>query len=812
VTQATDTPSGSHALYRAPFSLRSVFRVRPSNRRSLLLSATVLAVLQLSCGREVTGPGASSRFAHFALDPQMPALSALLESATSISSVVPFDRVRITAQRPDQSFAYDRTVPFPSSADSITLAVSVPLTSGSSSESGDGVPIALRIAYINAQGDTVFRGGPITAFVSASNANQTVSMPVSYSGIGSGATSVTLTPDSGTVVAGTSTILIGEARDTSGVIAGTPLLFYTPDTVRAQIANPAVGTVLWKPSRGTARIIALHPNGLLADTSVFTVSLPASKLVVSAGAAQSALAGTALPQPIVLRTLASDDVPVPGVVVNFSVSAGGGTLTAVQDTSDANGEVSVNWTLGTALGTQSIAASAPGLAPSPLTVSATALSGPTGVALNITSPIGASRYYAVVTGPGIATEVIQKLDASFARSTTLNVPLPAGNGYTIYVLAADSLTPLPDTLPTISAGKLFAGVNIPAGNTIQLDATLGSVSLTGTVPSFVTAGESFVADVTLDDASGLFHQVFTFINLYRSDTLPATDRGGSAVTVGGMQVLSATQKRFTAPVFRPSETGVIYSQFGGGVASSDRKVIFWVIGPSRQRNETLLTTNVTAASSGIRVNITAPIAVNRYLVAVDTGSGPIAWGSVETESSTSAVIEVPVPAGSNYRVRVAALDEFGFNPQLFAALTNLRSGGVLTGQSVAAVGLTDVNLSLTASTANPGVPSTGTVGVATPFSGTMRDPSLLNAAAPCLVRYSTIGPISINNLGTLLTTACTISNRQADGSFTVTGTLPALTAPGTIDAQVFTSVIGYTPSGGRIEMLHLSLSSTTINP
>lgn len=783
-------------------------------RRSALLLAGALVALQLSCGREITGPGTGvgGRLVSLALAPRMPTPGSQLAGAQGISAVVPFDRVRIVVNRqsetqtPTAAPVFDRTFPFPSTSDSIALSVSVPLGTNDT----EGVSIAMRIAFINAQGDTVFRGGPTGTFAPLGGTSEPIEVPIRYTGVGSQATSVVLSPDSATAIAGATTTFTAEARDTTGAIAGTPLYFYSPDTARALIANPAIGSVLWKPSRGTARIIALHPGGLLADTSMVSVTLPAAKLVLASGGGQSALGSTALAAPIVVRTLAADDVPVSGVVVDFAVITGGGTLTIVRDTSDANGEVSTNWTLGTLIGTQSIAASAAGLAPAQLTINATANAGPTGVSLSIASPISASRYYAIVTGGGLATEVVAKINPSFARTATLNVPLPAGNGYTIHVLATDSLTPLPDTLPVVSAGALFTGVNVPAGNTTPLTATLNEITVSGSVPTIIGAGEPFVADVTLTDPSGLFAGIFTFLNLYRSDSIVSNDRAGSAVSVGGAQVISSTQKRFTAEVFRPTATGTIYSQYGGGIALSNRSVIFYVVGPSRQRNEDLLTTTVTPATTGIRVAVTSPVAVARYVVAVDTGAGPIAWGGVIGVGLTSANIEVPVPAGSNYRVRVAALDDLGFSALTLSSLGALRAGSVTSGVSVSAASFTDLPLTLALQTNAAGIPSTGTSGVNVPFSGTMRDPSLFNAAATCLIRYSTAGPITTSNLGTLLTTGCTFSNRQPDGTFSVSGALPAVVGPTTLYSQVFSSVIGYQANGARVEMIHVAIGTTII--
>ncbi len=492
------------------------------------------------------------------------------------------------------------------------------------------------------------------------------------------------------------------------------------------------------------------------------------------------------------------------------MSTGGGSLTTVKDTSDANGEVSTNWTLGTLIGTQSITANAVGLSPAPLTIGAVASAGPTGINVNITSPIGASRYYAIVTGPGIADELIVNLNAAFARTTTLNVPVAGGTGYTIYLLAADSLATSPDSLPVISAGMQIAAVNVVPGNTISIPVTLQPITVVGTVPSTITAGEAFTADVTLTDPSRLFHAILSGMTLYRADSNFTFDRGGAGVGVFNPQVISPTEKRFTSAPFRPSNVGTVYSQYGGGVISTNRAYTFFVFGPSRQRGENLLSTSVLAASSGIRVNISAPAAVTRFVVAVDTGSGPVAWGGTTGASLTSASIEVPVPPGSNYRVRVAALQDFGFSALTFADLGGLRSGVALTGQSVVS-GFTDVVATLVNQTAAPGVPAVAASGVAIPFTGTMRDPSLFNAAAACLMRYSTAGAITNANLGIFLNTACTISNRQADGTYTVTGTFPAVPGPATLHTQVFTSVIGYTPSGSRVEMVHQGISITTIS-
>jgi hypothetical protein len=86
---------------------------------------------------------------------------------------------------------------------------------------------------------------------------------------------------------------------------------------------------------------------------------------------QTAQAGTLLPTPIVLRVVDASDNAIPGIAVQFVVATGGGTVTPSSATSDASGEVSVKWTLGSDALAQTRAGSVGELAP--VTVTANAL-------------------------------------------------------------------------------------------------------------------------------------------------------------------------------------------------------------------------------------------------------------------------------------------------------------------------------------------------------------------------------------------------------------------------------------------------------
>jgi hypothetical protein len=267
----------------------------------------MLGLSLLSCGREVTGPEhglpyGRNRIAALALEPAFPAIPG----ARAISDVVPFQTVRITLRRTDGTVAKDTTITFPAGADSIALAIDVPLPV---TAPDSGLTLGLSLAYVNAAGDTVFRGGPlpVTAKPSGSTGStQTVTIPVTWvppSGVAPA--SVELTPASGTVVSGTTTQFTATARDAQGqAMPGTPIFFFSPDTTRAVLSGAGTGLVTWRAVRGPARIVATTPN-LVADTSVFTVALPATRLLPVSGSGQSATINTALGQPVVLRVTPS---------------------------------------------------------------------------------------------------------------------------------------------------------------------------------------------------------------------------------------------------------------------------------------------------------------------------------------------------------------------------------------------------------------------------------------------------------------------------------------------------------------------------
>lgn len=325
-------------------------------RRLAITGAAFLAVL-LSCGRDVTAPGMKGAYsglqANFTVAPQFP---EIVTQTSGAGSSVPFNRVRIVLRHADGSIALDTLINFPVGADGVSLLLNVPLLPTTPST---GEPLSLNLAYVNAAGDTVFKGSAaniiVTPTVPGQPAPPPVQIPVKYSGPGANAVSVKASPRSLSVPSGSGFSITAQAFDASNtVIAGTPIVFSSLDPARATIGVSGTGTAVGV--RGNARIVAQLLTGP-ADTVLIAISPVATTIAAVSGSGQTNSAGSTLPQPLVVHVTAADGLAVSGVSVTFAATTGGGTVTSPV-TTDAGGNAQTSWKLGPAVGAQSVTASA----------------------------------------------------------------------------------------------------------------------------------------------------------------------------------------------------------------------------------------------------------------------------------------------------------------------------------------------------------------------------------------------------------------------------------------------------------------------
>ena len=315
-------------------------------RNSLLRTVSLAAALVLAgCLGDSTGP-ARGNVARLAVAPVFETRSAL---------TVSFTKVRITLGR-ETGLALDTVVNFPASADSLQLTLLVPI-------SGSSETLILNLMMINAAGDTVFRGGPIqvTAASGAINGGPPVAVAVRYVGVGSNARSVVIATPTASLFFRDSLRLTAVALDSSGQpIPGTPIVWQSLDPTLAAVPTDSTGRVVAGIARGVARIRALLLTGQ-ADTARVTVQPTPAAVSLVSGSGQTGAIGTLLSQPLVARVKAADSLGVRDVYVHFAVTAGGGKLSADSVLTDSTGAASVQWTLGLAVGTQTLQASVAGV-------------------------------------------------------------------------------------------------------------------------------------------------------------------------------------------------------------------------------------------------------------------------------------------------------------------------------------------------------------------------------------------------------------------------------------------------------------------
>ncbi len=396
----------------------TIRRLPHRSRRILALAAT-FALSLLSCGREITGPDAGLRFAtglSFLGEYPRPIASV----AEGAGSVVPFERVRVVFRRSDGSVALDTSVNFPSTADSVALDLRVQLSSGAPAS---GETLALSLAYMNAAGDTVFRGGPVDVLAAprapGAPPPAPAPVPLTYVGPGANAAGIAVTPETLTVVAGDPFTFTATALDGQGApMSGVPIVFTSLDLTRATLTSRTAGAGTTTSARGTVRIAAELVTEAAADTVTLVILPRPSALNVVSGGTQTGAPGAALAAPVVVRLLATDGQPMANTAVNVAVTTGGGAVLPSAATTDANGQLSFTWTLGAAAGAQTVTVSSAGVAN--LVVSATAVVA-NATQLVITQELGPS-YQAGDSLPALLVEARTAggaRDSSFADSVFL---------------------------------------------------------------------------------------------------------------------------------------------------------------------------------------------------------------------------------------------------------------------------------------------------------------------------------------------------------------------------------------------------------
>lgn len=484
-----------------------------------------------------------------------------------------------------------------------------------------------------------------------------------------------------------------------------------------------VGGVLnvQNPANGTLGSYA----GVQQIAGVFATANPVSpgSLTIVSGNSQTALAGSTLPNPLVVLVNDTNGNALQGATVTWSVSpSGAANLSATSSTTGSNGQASTNVTLNSsASGTVTVTATVSGIAPVSFTITATQ---PTPPITNLT----------LVSGNNQSVQA----GAQFAPLTV--AVTPATPGITVqFAVTGGSATPATSSATTNAQGQ--ASVILTAGNapgpvgvvaSVSGFSTTLSFSLTVTPPPppinsasflngagfFGTSGTNFTALSpcgvgTLVVGSPLSSTALPLVpNMYATPLQQTNNTslnfpsasGTSAAPILNMSTASTEQQLITFQVpcdATPSNATVAVSVNGNSVSVGNVTVrpaapgIFETTGADGVRRA------VAVRPDGSIVTPTNPARqgdfVRIYLTGVGPTSPPLSTGGlpVFVNSVDSGVDAVPtgdlivalnnVPVGA-VTVR-AATDLIGVFEVVFEVPSNSSSNPIQTGDNLLSVGV-----------------------------------------------------------------------------------------------------------------------------
>lgn len=305
----------------------------------------------------------------------------------------------------------------------------------------------------------------------------------------------------GNVVSGaavTFTVLSGGGQVTAGL------------TVTNAQGIATVGSWRLGPSAGTQTLAArVEANGVSNNPIVFTATglagPPASMVAVSL-TTQAAPAGSNVGDPpsVIVRDAAG--IPVSGLAVTFTVTAGGGSVVGSPATTDANGIATLSsWRLGPQSGLNTVTATATNLPT--VTFNAT---GTAGTATTVVAHAGNNQVALQGTPVPLAPTVkVTDANGNPVAAAVVTFSVLSGGGS---VSGANQLT---DALGLASAGSWTLGPTAPntllatvtgnniTGNPVTFTAQSATqIGITSAPAGPITLGASFTITVQLRNSAG----------------------------------------------------------------------------------------------------------------------------------------------------------------------------------------------------------------------------------------------------------------------------------------------------------------------
>ncbi|MES2178081.1 MAG: Ig-like domain-containing protein [Gemmatimonadota bacterium] len=369
--------------------MRSSFRIA---------GLVALALIGITCTDAPTGLPKSLSPRYLTFSPSFsPEAAEIYRGLSAFGIEVSEVHVRLTA--PDGT-TRDTVIVFPAGVNELTIEIPVPASS-----TGQAFTAVLELRDAS---HTVLFSGSQTVTATVAGAPAPTNPPVvvvNYTGPGRSTTRVTVQPVDQSIPATATLPVTATGFDaTNAAVPDLLVRWTTSDAALAAVTSTgnATASVVGQGRRGTATISAITPSGITGATSVTFVPA-AARLVVVSGGGQTGVAGSTLPQPLVVEVQATDNLPVPGATVTFRAVTAGGAVATASAVADATGRASTTLTLGKTAGAWTYEAASGTV--TPVTVNETATAAP-------------PAAIAVVSGDGQADSVGRTLPQALVVRVT----------------------------------------------------------------------------------------------------------------------------------------------------------------------------------------------------------------------------------------------------------------------------------------------------------------------------------------------------------------------------------------------------------
>ncbi|MCX6132220.1 MAG: FG-GAP-like repeat-containing protein [Ignavibacteriales bacterium] len=342
-------------------------------------------------------------------------------------------------------------------------------------------------------------------------------------------------------------------------------------------ANGQSSTILTLGNKTGAYVVTAASAGLAGNPVLFTATAtigPAKTITLTSGNGQSAPNGSALTSPFVVTVTDDGGNPVPGVTISFGFTstpagAAGHMLSAMNATTNVNGQALTTLTLGNKAGSYLVTATSGNLNGSPVTFSATATT---------------------------SVPTTMSLTSGSIQSAAINNPLP--NPFVVTITDASGN-------PVQGVGVSFAIASTPGGATGQsLSIISGVTNSSGQTSTTLTLGNRIGAYSVNASASGLNGSPITFT------CLAVVGTGKNITSTSGNNQLGMVGSAVSNPF-------VVTVTDEGGNPVSGSSVNFEIISvpPSATGQSLSIGTSVTSSNGQALTTLTLGSKVGLYSVA-----------------------------------------------------------------------------------------------------------------------------------------------------------------------------------------------------